>query len=283
MAVQWPLLLFSVLLGISAGSMAFVGVGELTKRFKDVRFMGAMIAFALLVVGGCASVFHLGHPERALHILGNVSSGLSKELFAVGIMAVVTLAYAVLEKKAYAGPAKVLGAIGLVVALALPFVAGASYMMAARPAWDSVTLPLMYVGTGLGMGLALMAAVACLKGADKDEAGFAGTLALAGVAVSAVTELAYVAWVALAPLQEPSRSVDRLLTGDLAAAFWVGVVAVGIVAAVVCAVLARKRAAVDAKGAAGLLFAAFACCTVGGVVLRIAMYALGTSVDQYIY
>lgn len=282
MAVQWPLLLFSVLLGISAGAMVFVGIGELAAKFKGQRFAGAAIAFVLLALGGCASVFHLGHPERALHILGNLGSGLSKELFAVGAMAVVTFVYAILAKKNFAGAAKVAGVIGLVVALILPFVAGASYMMAARPAWDSLALPVMYLGTGIGMGFLLMAALVCLKPDSGVDAGLAATLAVTGSIVSALTEIAYVAWVAMAPWQAASRSIDRLVSGDMAAAFWIGVVALGIVASIALAVVARKKAG-DAKAASGLLFASFACSVVGSVVLRIAMYGLGTSIEHFIY
>ena len=77
MEVQWPLLVFSVLLGVTSGSFVFLAVGELTGRFKNVRFLGALIAFVFLAVGGCVSVLHMGHPERATHLLGNLGSGLS--------------------------------------------------------------------------------------------------------------------------------------------------------------------------------------------------------------
>lgn len=38
MAVQWPLLIFSVLLGASSGIMIFLGIGEIKGVFKKVRF-----------------------------------------------------------------------------------------------------------------------------------------------------------------------------------------------------------------------------------------------------
>lgn len=284
MAIQWPLLIFSLLTGASAGVMVFVGIGELTKRFKQVRFLLAVVAFVLLAVGGCASVLHLGHPERALHILGNVSSGLSKELFAVGALAVLTFVYAILAKKNFDGAAKVFGVLSLIAGLALPFVAGASYMMAARPAWDSVALPLMYLGTGIGMGFALSAALVLMKGDDKD-ASFAVKLALTGIAIAAVVTIAYVAWVAMAPYQDASRSIMRLVSGDLALCFWGGVVVLGILAPVVLAVAAWKKAG-SASGvgtASACLWAALACTVVGGVALRSAMYLVGTSVQQLIY
>lgn len=288
MDIQWPLLIFSVLLGVTSGSFVFLAVGELTGKFKDVRFVGALIALVCLAVGGCVSVLHMGHPERATHLLGNLGSGLSKELFVVAIMGIVAFAYLILSKKDYPGASKILGVVGGIIGLVLPFVAGASYLIAARPAWDSVTLPLMYLGSGLAMGMLLMAALVLLRGKAADEGGFALKLALAGVIIMVVTSLAYVAWIALAPYQAPSRSIERLLSGDLAVMFWAGVVLVGLVVptaltALAC-VKAGKDGALSAPGSlATYLFVALACSAVGAVVLRVIMYAVGTSVEQFIY
>lgn len=292
MDIQWPLLAFSVLLGISSGCFVFLAIGELTGRFKQVRFLGAVVAFACLALGGIASVFHLGHPERAAHLLGNMASGLTKEIVIVAIMGVLSIVYLVLSRKDYPAATKVVGVLAGIAGLALPFIAGASYMMAARPAWDSVTLPLMYLGGGLGMGTLLMAAIVCLKG-DAGKDGSCGlSIALAGVAVLVVTAIAYIVWIAMAPYQDSSRSIDRLISGDLAVVFWAGVVVVGIVAVVALALLAFSKG----KGAFGssasegavqqvsyLLFASFACSVVGAIALRAVMFLVGSSVESFIY
>ena len=290
MEIQWPLLIFSVLLGVTSGSFVFLGVGELKGKFRDVRFLGALIALVCLGVGGCVSVLHMGHPERATHLLGNLGSGLSKELFIVAIMGIVSLAYLILAKKDYPVASKVFGVLGAVLGLVLPFVAGASYLIAARPAWDSVALPLMFLGGGLAMGMTLMAGLVLLRGKASEEGGFALKLALVGVAVMVVTSLAYVAWIAMAPYQAPTRSIERLISGDMAAMFWVGVVLVGLVAPAALAVLAVVKAGKSEGGQlanpsslAGFMFAACACTAVGAVVMRIIMYAVGTSVEQFIY
>lgn len=284
MAIQWPLLIFSVLLGVSSGAMIFAGIGEIKGRFKNVRFILGVVAFAAVAVGGCASAFHLGHPERALHILGNMGSAFSRELFAVGAMAVVSLVYAVLAKKSFEGAAKVFGIIGAVVGVVLPLVAGATYVMAARPVWDTFLLPVMFLGTGVGMGFLLACALVFMKG-DEDDKRFALTLALAGVVVMAVAMVLYVAWIAMAPHADESRSIMRLVAGDLALAFWLGVVVVGIVAPIAVAVLVRKKLAANgaADSAAGMLWAALACAIAGNVALRVIMYLVATSVEQFIY
>ena len=220
MEIQWPLLIFSVLLGVTSGSFVFLAVGELRGEFRDVRFAGALIALICLAVGGCVSVLHMGHPERATHLLGNLGSGLSKELFVVAIMGIVALIYLVLAKKDYPTASKV-----------------------------------------------------------------------SGVLIMAVTTVAYVIWIAVAPYQAPTRSIERLISGDMAVMFWAGVVVIGIVVPVALTALACVQSTkgagdsgtVQPKQLAMYLFAACACSAIGAVVLRVIMYGVGTSVEQFIY
>ena len=62
MAVQWPLLILSVLLGIASGSFVFLGIGELTGRFRKIRFIAAVIILACLAL-----------PRRSIWDIPNVS------------------------------------------------------------------------------------------------------------------------------------------------------------------------------------------------------------------
>ncbi|WP_295996117.1 DmsC/YnfH family molybdoenzyme membrane anchor subunit [uncultured Adlercreutzia sp.] len=290
MDVQWPLLIFSVLLGMGSGLLVFIGIGELKGAFKKVRFVLAVSALVLLAAGGVASTFHLGHIDRAFHILGNLNSAFSHELFAVAFAALVALVYAVLARKDYPGASKVVGILALIAGLVLPLTAGISFMMPARPAWDSFTLPLMYLGTGLGMGMVLGAALVYAKG-DAEDAPLALRVAIIGVVCSIVTMVAYVAALALAPFAHESRSLARLFSGSLAVEFWVGVALLGIVVPAVLVGLAAKRSpkasaggsAVAVKQTAGYLWAAFVCLVIGSVVLRVIMYAVATSVESLIY
>lgn len=293
MAIQWPLLIFSVLLGIASGIMVFLGIGEFKGAFKKARFPLALIALILLILGGIASVFHLGHADRALYILGNVSSGLSRELFAVGYMAVVTLVYTILSRKDFPGPTKVFGVLALVGGIVLPLVAGASYMMPARPAWDSFTLPLMFLGTGIGMGFVMSTAFIYAKGEVSDRK-LAFKLAGIGIICSVATMLIYIIWIAMAPYSNATRSIGRLAGGDLAISFWLCVVVIGIIAPIVLYLLSKKeaekseQAATEDNGASKLsvansLWISFVCLIVGSAVLRIIMYIVGTSVEQLIY
>ena len=314
MAVQWPLLIFSVLLGASSGVMIFLGIGEIKGSFKKVRFPLSLIALILLAVGGCASAMHLGHIDRALYILGNVGSAFSRELFAVGFTGLMTLIYVVFSRKDYPAASKVFGILAAIGGILLPLIAGASYMMPARPAWDSFALPLMYLGTGVGMGFVLSAAYVYMKGDDADKA-FSMKLATIGIIASIAVTLIYVMWIAIAPFPDPTRSFMRLAGGDLAAAFWLGVVLVGMGGPIAVLVMAKRVslvdeddksgaddvvvASTDASGAAtaepaasaaaskistaNALWGALACLVVGSVILRVIMYVVATSVEQLIY
>ena len=92
-------------------------------------------------------------------------------------MGIVSLVYLILAKKDYPGVSKVLGVLGALLGLVLPLVAGASYLIAARPAWDRAALPLMYLGGGMAMGMTLMAGLVLLRGKASEEGGFALKLA----------------------------------------------------------------------------------------------------------
>lgn len=314
MAVQWPLLIFSVLLGASSGVMFFLGIGEIKGSFRKVRFPLSLIALILLAVGGCASAMHLGHIDRALYILGNVGSAFSRELFAVGFTGLMTLVYVILARKDYPAASKVFGILAAIGGLLLPLIAGASYMMPARPAWDSFALPLMYLGTGIGMGFVLCAAYVYTKGDEADKP-FSMKLATIGIIASIAVTLIYVIWIAIAPFPDPTRSFMRLAGGDLAAAFWLGIVLVGMGGPIAVLVMAKRGSLVDEDGKSGAddvvvastdasgiataepavgaavskistanaLWGALACLVVGSVILRVIMYVVATSVEQLIY
>ena len=271
---------------------------------------------------------HLGHLDRALYILGNVNSAFSRELFAVGFTGLMTLVYVILSRKNYPDATKVFGILAAIGGILLPLIAGASYMMPARPAWDSFALPLMYLGTGIGMGFVLSAAYVYAKGDDADKP-LSMTLALVGIIASVAVTLIYVVWVAIAPYPDSTRSFVRLAGGDLAPAFWLGVVLVGMGGPIAIAVMAKRGAFADGAGGAGTgagaeaaaepavvgvdgggaataapattaataataaaagkfstasaLWMALGCLVVGSVVLRVLMYAVGTSVEYLIY
>ena len=141
MEIQWPLLIFSVLLGVTSGSFVFLAVGELRGKFREVRFSGALIALICLAVGGCVSVLHMGHPERATHLLGNLGSGCRRSCSSSPSWASSRWCTWCWRRRTTLACRRCSACWEASWAWCCRFVAGSSYLIAARPAWDSIALP----------------------------------------------------------------------------------------------------------------------------------------------
>lgn len=291
MSVQWPLLIFGLLAGLGMGCLGVISVAELRGKLDKLRLPGLTIALCALAVGGAASALHMGNPGRVLYVLGNISSGIAQELLATAVAGVVIVAYLVTAvKQASPGVRKALAVLGLIMAVALPFITGHAYVQAARPAWNTWFLPLMYLGAAGAMGLATMYLVGAWKKIDPAELARLSRAAFVSLVVFAVTVALYLVGVALAPYPDFSRSVARVLTGDLALLFWGGVVVLGLAVPLALTALGafakptapsandRALAARPAALATGLI-----CLLVGSVAVRMIMYLLGTSVQSFIY
>lgn len=291
MDVQWPLLIFGLLAGLGMGCLGIVSVSEFTGRLAALRVPGLVIALGALAVGGLASALHMGNPARVLYVLGNLNSGITQELIATAVAGVVILAYFIATvKNASAGTRKVIAGFGIAVAIVLPLITGHAYVQGSRPAWDTLFLPFMYLGAAAAMGAFTMYLVGAVKKAAAEKIAFLGKTAFVASLVFAVSVVLYLAAVAFAPYQDFSRSVTRVLTGDLALLFWGGVVVLGLaVPALVSGMKAFSLpAASQGDGTATLtkpsiIAAGLACLLVGSVAVRMLMYLLGTSVQSFIY
>ena len=127
MSIQWPLVIFSLLAGTGAGTMVFVGLSELLNKGASARFNAALVAFILLILGGIASVLHLGQPANVMSAITNLGSfsGISIELILLGLSALVALIYAILAKREGSdGARKAFGVIALILGLVFAFALG---------------------------------------------------------------------------------------------------------------------------------------------------------------
>ena len=146
MELQWPLILFTTLVAWSAGlfgTQALLAAGGHAKKAQ----MPAWVASAvLLAAGGIAVFFHLEHWERIFNGFGHITSGITQELIAIVVLAVVAIAYLAMMRRSDDGATvpKWLCWVAVAVCVILVAVMAHSYTMAARPAWDSV-LWILYV------------------------------------------------------------------------------------------------------------------------------------------
>ena len=294
MELQWPLIIFTTLLAWACGVFATQGVLALKGEGKQVQLPALITSVVLLAVSGVAVFFHLQHWERIFNGFGHITSGITQELVATVVFVVVAVVYFAMLRKSEDGGSvpKWLAVVAIAISVVLSVVSAHSYMMAARPAWGTVAWPLaMLLAGGAAGALTVMAMLAAKGGESK----LGGLLSTALSAASAVASVALVAvWQASAgsfadvgyhfdPTTPTSPLTDvaaetNVLSGELAPLVWLGVIVVGALAPIACAVLANKKGGKSwlALGAAGA-----ACAVVGAVCLRVAFYELGLSVFMF--
>ncbi len=294
MEMQWPLILFTAFVAWSAGLFGTGSVLAAMGKAKKAQMPMLITSVVLLAIGGIAVFFHLEHWERIFNGFGHLSSGITQELIAIVALVIVMVAFFVMLRKSADGgtvPA-VLGIIGAIAAVALVCVAGASYLMPARPAWDSVTQIFSLLGNALVLGPLTAAFIVSLKDAD-DEAARAtvAKFATVGAAVNVLTCAIFLAVMAGAGdtltdvgyYFDPTHPTYGMQDAAVASPF-VGesvasavVAIIGSVAALVLAGLGL-RAGAPLKALAG---AGVVCGVVGAIALRMAFYASGLSMFMF--
>lgn len=253
MEIQWPLVLFTLLTGAGGWVLAFVAANEFTGKSKKDPFKVALVGLVLVVLGGFASVLHLTHPDRIMNALSNPTSGIFVEAALVGIISVCAIVQLILYKRGIAGAAKAFAVLSGLFGVVISFMAGESYIvMNSRAAWDTVLLPLAYLGTAAPMGAGLYWALAA---PDEDNgAAFSALATCVGGVLGLVLTLAYAA-------------VAGLFGGA----------ALGIVAGV--AVLDAAVAVIGFLGKSKptqvLAWASVALAVVAGLLLRVLMWVAG--------
>lgn len=295
MEIQWSLVLFAALSAWGAGTYAATAVfGELLGWAPGAKKPCLVLSAAALIVGAIASMTHLGHLDRIFGVLANPGSGIFVEGLSAGLLVVVIAVWLVAASRGASESAlKAVAVVGLVLAAVLTVAVGSSYLMASKPAWDVLALPLLSVGTAAVLGCVTYLAVAS-RGADAKVRSNLSLVVLVAVAVQSVLVILYLAMVAGAGFQHESRAVARVLSGDLAPLFWIGVAVLGLVVPAAAAVVERRGAAADAKvalsgeatsetsaGATTFLFAAVACLVLAAVSFRVVMFSLGSSIISF--
>lgn len=260
MSIQWPLAIFTLLAGTGAGTMVFAGLGEILNIGAKTRRLAGWISVILIVVGGIASVFHLGNPANFMSAVVNLGSfsGISVELIMLAIATVVMVIYALVAKEEGSGAGKAMGVIALVVGLIFAFVLGSSYQLGARPAWDNVFLTISYFGSGLSMGGFVYLTLLAIK---KEDAADIKKNALFVLIVAAIGILAFLVYGVM---------VGEAAMVENGALFWVGVVVIGGIAPLVAGFAVWRDGKKNSFIYAGLVGA-----VVGGIALRALMWVLG--------
>ena len=173
MELQWPLILFTTLVAWAAGVFGAQGVLALKGAAKKSQQTLAVTSCVLLAASGIAVFFHLQHWERIFNGFGHLTSGITQELIAIVVFVVVAVAFFAMARKSDDGGTVPtwMAALAVVVGVVLAAVCAHSYMMAARPAWNSVLEVLSIVGASCILGPATCAVVMAMKGDALETAG----------------------------------------------------------------------------------------------------------------
>lgn len=306
MELQWPLILFTTFVAWSAGLFGAQGAAALAGEGRRAQMPSLIGSAVLLAVGGIAVLFHLEHFERIFNGFGNPTSGITQELVCVVVVgALMVVAFVVLRRAAGGDGApalpKWLAALMIAAAALLVLVTGHSYMMAARPAWDSPLGPLTLLGAACAAGPLTFAVIGAIAGgADGAVAGGApgaaparaagravGIAAIVGSAANAALSVAYLAFMAASTAShtavgyyfDPTHPTAGMVDVSALSPFAAGSLPVAVVAVVAalapvaCAIAGRKTGNWKVWGAAGAL-----CAVAGAVALRMAFYSAGASV-----
>ena len=113
---------------------------------------GTIMAIAAFLVGGGVSALHLGHPERIFGGFSNLQSGVTRELIAFVIIGIIMVVYLVTLYRKVA-ISKALAAIAVLGSVGTVIVFADSYLMPARPVWNTVLLPATYLASAAVLGL----------------------------------------------------------------------------------------------------------------------------------
>lgn len=290
MELQWPLIIFTSLLAWSAGLFATQAVYALRGEAAKSQMAALITSAALMVVGGVAVFLHLQHWERIFNGFGHLTSGITQELIAVVAMAAVMVVYfAFLRRRGQEGGVpKWLAILAIACAVILCAVMAHSYMMASRPAWNSVLQILSIIGAACAFGPATMAFID--SRANAEGTALDGILNLGGTAINAVTTVAYLAAMSftgsavskvdfyfdpVGPTRGLSDATSLTPFGGDALVFTLLAILCAV-AAVVCAFMGKKQGNWKIWGIAIMILT-----LVAAVCLRVVFYQMGVSVYPY--
>ena len=283
MAIQWPLVFFTLFTGLGVGAFSCIAVIEWLGIGEVVLLPGTITALVAMAAGGLASVFHLSHPFRAYNIIKHLDTGVGKEMLLITITGIAIFLYAVIRVMGLGGaPGKIVAAIGLVAGILLAFEMGATYVLPARPAWRTWLWSFIYAASAAVTGIFAIYIWAALFYGGVDEAFLMGINkgALIALIVEVGVVLAYLFYLDSAPSEDPINKPSRLLKGAGARPFWGGVVFAGMVIPIALTIWVQATQSIlisqitAVVGLMGVLS--------GGVAIRALMYTLGDEIDPII-
>lgn len=287
---EWPLLVFTALGALGAGSFMLIGLlearglmseGKSSDASFDMRVL-TLVPAVVVLLGFIAAFFHLTAPLHAFGVFnGLLRSPMSNELLVAVVFALcmAVLTIGVLAQKISGSALRtwsvIVGVLGICFSLAM----GMAYGISTIPTWGSVWPVVQMLGLACAGGSAL---VACLLAYTKSlsallQAHPGAKTILRGMSVlGLVLAVCGMVGMAIVGLQTENYFVSGI---ELVNNTWVlmGISVVLLAAASVCMYVLTRKPSVSSVALLGLI------CAVAGVILaRGVFYALQISVGIFL-
>ncbi len=300
-----PIWIYLWLAGMAGGAYlaAFVA-SRFSAENKPLLRLATFLGIPLAIIGVLLLVVDLGQPLRFWHLFSQfklnspMSAGTWILLAWVGIAFVMAVTWWFenrVSKEAADRLEKIRGPLGwaaMVLAAFLVAYTGVLLAISSQSLWaDTFLLPALFVASAVSTGVALLILVALVAGSFTKGGLIEMTLAMDQVlgttkwnvsgktitklaeadAIIIVVELValigYAIWLATSSSIGAGDALRVLLTGSLAAPFWVGVVLLALLVPLGLD-LANRGKSIQEKGVRRAVLASSLCVVLGGLVLR---------------
>ena len=278
MAVEWSLLIYSVLVGISVGPFAVMALTGCLDGHRKLCKWGSLVGLASLVLGGIAAFTHLKAPQYVTYIFTNLGSPMGLEMLVTVFTGLVAVLFAAqMWFDFWPQGRRIVAWVGLIGALASVLLIGKMYMLPARPMWNTWLLPLTFLTTSVVSGLLAMLVLVGFAPLEEGEdrsalAARLGTWTLGALVVNAIVAVLY-----FVTATAQGGATARLFAGDLAFSFWLGLVVLGVVVPLVLTWLG-SRPTTQFATARSLAALSFIAVLASGIAVRAMIFGLGTVV-----
>lgn len=258
----WGPLIAIYLFLAGAGAGAFLCSAFIEARYPEgvrMRVAGRLMAPVFLGIGLALLMLDaeagLHNPLRFFFLVSNPGSIMSWGVYFICVFMPVCCIAALLELLGRRVP-RALTLVGCVSGLAVAAYTGFLLgVVAAYPLWNNAALPLLFVVSALGAGLASVSLVGLIAEHGAFERMELLKKAHLGIGVAELAILATMLGLVASGSPTGAKSVMGLVAGEHAALFWVGLVGIGLVAPLAIELAAGRMAAPKAPGAVRLAVA----------------------------
>ena len=261
---EWPLILFTLFVCASSGTLLMQGVLTLRGKGKKMQLGSLLTSLILLIIGGIAVFMHLQHWERMFNGFGHITSGITQEVIGVVLMAIAIVLFFMFMRRSEDGMApKWTSIASVIVPIFMVFIMAHSYNMPARISWDTFMLEVFYL-----VNMVLMGSLISLVVAYASKSFDGRPLLVKTAFVSAIVQLVVVVVYAVVlnlsagmfanpgyyfdptlpdvAMTDPASVMAGVFTGADAPLFWCGaIVCLGVVPTVLMFMLMRKMGGQD--------------------------------------